>query len=147
MSTNKITARIEAYQKARENWEAAKEVASKLYKPFYRAEQELQEAMLEARQRRVDHDDGCQFRIDPYFGFSLTKDNTEQVYNWLMGAAGDVTPFMREVLYKPSVYEWLKKKVESGEIPETRVPKFLKLTNKPHLVVQGWDKRKKEEDQ
>lgn len=126
----------QTYRSFRSMHETYRSQADTAYAAMKRAESELVQAMLDA--------DATTFEVDgmkPYLSAdrecSVTKDNIEQVTEWLNSQRGGAEPFMRTAVDPWAVKRLVREELKDGVDPES-YPAFLKVAVRPRLNVKGW---------
>lgn len=142
---NRHLQKFNEYAAARREHDRLHALSAEAEKKRRALEQELVDAMIEARVKSFKLDGGLTISLRRRFDVSVNKDNEEQVAQWLTDTYGDVRPFQRLVLYKPAVVQHLKDLAEKEQLDETAVPEFLNLKTTPGVTVRGWQGQSDEE--
>lgn len=141
MSEDLLNAKIEAYYAARSSHDFAHAESAKAYDVMRAREAELVEFMLEHQLKSVSRDDGTKPTLCKSTSISVTKENEEQIKEWLRNTEGDDAPFLVTVPHKPAILELIKKKIETEKLDDSDFPPFLQCSTRPTLRVTGWKGR------
>jgi hypothetical protein len=133
------------YAAARTAADEARKVAAGLAGEQARLEQELIDAMVDAKVKSFTVDGGLTIGMRKRFDISCNQDNNDQVADWLLQTYGDIAPFQKLILYKPAVVAHLKKLDEAEQLDESALPQFLNLKKTPGVTVRGWRGAKDDE--
>jgi hypothetical protein len=128
----------QSFYDARRIYEEAKWIATERKREMDAIKSDLIDEMLNSRTRAVDRDDGTRISLRRNFSCSVTKDNQQQIRDWLLATTGDDTPFVREVVDKKVLSEELRSMVDERGVNLSDLPVFLKVDVRPNLSVYGW---------
>lgn len=135
--TTTLTDTIRTYYAARKRYEEAKAQAEALEVLWRAEETKVIDAMLEAKQRSVQFEDGTKPTLCKNVTISCTKDNFAAIREWLVRVFGDDKDYVEETVNKWTVLAKIKDMLENGE-DEEFFPAVLKLSSRPGLRVWGW---------
>lgn len=126
------------YFAARRCYEDAKALANGFAADMQRAKAQLIDEMVNEGTRTIGGEDGTTVSLRRSFTCSVTKDNYDAIREWLMDALGDDSPFVKEVVDKPSLQEKLREMVDDDGVDITTLPQFLRVSARPDVSVRGW---------
>ena len=132
-----LNLRIDAYLDARRVYKKAKKISDTLDANQKTRRRQLSEWMSETQTQNHKRPDGTHFILYKQFTFSATKDNEQEIRDWLMKTEGDDTPYLHEKINKTALEEMLKRKVINEHIPEKEFPDFLHLSTHPIVHVRS----------
>lgn len=136
-----LNEKIEAYYAARADYEAKAEIATKAEKLRRGLEYELVELMLEEGVTKISLDDGTTPTLVKSCSASITKDNFDDIREWLRETVGDDSDYVETVVSKPAVMERIKHLIDVEKYDETDLPSFLRVSTRPTIRITGWNKR------
>lgn len=134
----------DTYYLARRNWDKAKEETAYRYKLMEVAKARLIDEMLAQNMRAYPRTDGTLISLRRQFNVSVTKENTDQIREWLIETFGDDEPFVKEVVDKAALTAHLKEMSEHAM--QIKYPEFLHVSTRPDVSVRGWTNKEAEED-
>jgi hypothetical protein len=135
--SDELNLKIDAYYAARRDYDEKKALSNAADGERRRLERELVDYMMEHQIKSVDRMDGTKPLLASSVSASVTKENAEEIRQWLLETVGDDSDFMETIVSKPAVIELLKKKIKEGDDPSD-FPEFLKVDTRPTLRVNGW---------
>ncbi len=137
---SKIEKLYEDYCEGRKKYERAKMHADACYSDLESIKSKMIDEMLNSKIRAFDPSNGECTRIGlrREFSCSVTKENTQQIRDWLLTQYGDDMPFVKEVVDKAALIFQLKKEVEEANFDVDDYPEFLKVSTRPNVVAYGW---------
>lgn len=133
-----LNAKLDAYYAARRDYEAKKKVSNEAYAAWRRTETAVIDAMLENQVKSLERDDGTKPSLVRSATVSVTKDNFDEIRQWLTEQVGDDKDFVDTVVSKPAVLAFVKKLVDKEKWDETDFPACLSVSTRPTLRVAGW---------
>lgn len=133
-----LNKKVEAYYAARRDYETKKASATAAEIERRRLEAELIDYMLEQGIKSWDRSDGTKPGLAKSTTFSCTKDNAQQIRDWLIEQVGDDKDFIETLPSKSAVGELVKKLIDKDKWDEGDFPAFLSVSTRPTLRVQGW---------
>ena len=139
-ATNPVNEAWETYRKARATYEEIHAESSKAHREMENAKHRLVDSLIDSGQKAVAFEDGCSVNLRRAFRISVTKDNEWSIREWANQAVGSDKQFEKTALDKPALTEYLKERVEKGEMQASDVPDFFKLKTSPDLQVNGWNR-------
>lgn len=132
-----LNAKIDAYYKARSDYDAIHQLSSAADKLRREKERDLVDYMIENQIKKISRNDGTTPLLVNAVSIACNQENAEEIRKWLRDTVGDDTDFMVTILSKPAVIEHIKKKIKAGDDPSD-FPKFLSCDTRPTLRVDGW---------
>lgn len=136
--TNTLTDTIKTYYAARTKYEEAKAEATRLLAISNAAENEVIDALIDAKQKSITFEDGTKPTLVKSVTISCTKDNFDLIRSWLVQTFGDDKDYVEETVNKWTLLAKIKSMLEKGEQDESFFPPVLKLNSRPGLRVWGW---------
>jgi hypothetical protein len=128
--------RIEDFTIARNAYKQMRKQADDLYHRMKEMESELVHAMSDDNLQSVRDADGVSIQLASRVSCSCTEENNGQIRDWLMETVGDDTGFVRPMVHKRSLLEYLKGQLENGHT-DADFPDFLRVNTSPMLKVGG----------
>lgn len=133
---------ITTYCKLRDRYDLAKAKADEAWQAVRRAEARLSEVFAENGTESLKTADGITFALANTASLSVTRDNVDDVRDFIESLGEDSTMFLREAFDKPAIQELVLEKIadqklDKEDIPDTLRPRFGKF-----LRVSGWKKRR-----
>lgn len=138
--SDELNEKIDAYYSAREAYDQAHKLSSEADALRRQKERELVDYMIEHQLLKVSREDGTTPMLVSSVSIACNQENAEELESWLADQAGDVQDFKVTVLHKPTVLDYVKKRIKDGDDPAD-FPAFLKCDSRPILRVDGWKSR------
>lgn len=135
--SDKLNNLTEIYYAARRDYDQKKQLSNEADKVRRAREAELVDYMIEHQIKSVSRNDGTTPLLAASVSISVTKDNYQQIRDWLLQTEGDDKDYVETIVSKPAVLELVKKKLKAGD-DVTDFPDFLKPDTRPTLRVNGW---------
>jgi hypothetical protein len=136
---SKLNDLIAQYYAARQAYDNAKKISDDFDHARRTAERTLVDHMIENGINKVSLDDGTTPTLVSTAAVKVTKENSEEIRQWLLDTMGDDHDFLETVVSKSAVAELVRGMIADGN--ETNVPACLELNQRPTLRVTGWKGR------
>lgn len=136
--TNSVTVACDNYYLARSEYERVKAEANRLKLIMDKRKNLLIDEMLATKLKNFKRDDDTSVNFRRAFSISVTKENSEDIRQWLVDTLGDDSEFVKEVINKPALAERLEDMVTKEVITLEAIPQFLHVSTRPEIVVRGW---------
>lgn len=134
---SKLHDAIQSYYTARRHAETLRREAADAEIERRRLEQALVDVMLEEKVNSLALDDGTRPTLHKQVNISVTKDNFDNIREWLLTAVGDDKDFLETVVSKPAVLRLVKDRLKEG-YDESEFPAVLRVSTRPGIRVAGW---------
>lgn len=136
-----LNEKIEAYYEARADYEAKAAIATDAEKLRRKLEYELIDLMMEEGVTKISLDDGTTPTLVKSCSASITKDNFDDIREWLRETVGDDSDYIETIVSKSAVMERVKHLLDVEKWDETDLPQFLRVSTRPTIRVTGWKQR------
>lgn len=131
------------YLAARQAYDLIHKESQATHKAMKMAEYDLIDAMLNESAPSIgldidgDGEKDVTISLRKQVSCSVTKENEDEIRNWLVEMNGSDEDFIVEKVHKPALLEWLRERVGEDMTDESVLPASLKFSTRPGLQVRG----------